>query len=225
MDVFSRVITTILSNDPKLITKTTAMQLLAPVMDFDPLKELHSLKKEEEDTANAEAAAEGGGEESAGPEAANNPATWKVALDGGLITLNEYREMALGLGAIPDGDLTMPQYRAKFANTFVASTASVSEKSVDVATGKLEADEQRAQANEERSGESHEMKAEMHEESKKDRKKAREQGPTSGPPGAPPSGAAGTSRSAGKPGSPPKRPSSAPAKPSSGSALPAAPPK
>lgn len=227
MDVFSRVITTILGNDPKLMTKTTAMQLLAPVMDFDPLKELHSLKKEEEDTANAEAAAEGeGGEgESAGPEAANNPATWKVALDGGLITLNEYREMALGLGAIPDGDLTMPQYRAKFANTFVASTASVSEKSVDVATGKLEADEQRAQANEERSGESHEMKAEMHEESKKDRKKAREAPATSGPPGASPSGGGGTSPSPGKPGSPPKRPSSAPAKPSSGSAPPAAPTK
>jgi len=51
------------------------------------------------------------------------PAAWKAGLDAGIVTLNEYRMGALGLGALPDGDLTMIQYRAKFAELFVANAA------------------------------------------------------------------------------------------------------
>ena len=216
-DTYSRVITTMLSNDPKIMTRRTAIKLLAPIMDYDAMQELHALKKEEEQEANdAAMAAEEGGEE--GEEApaspAENPVAWKTALEAGIITLNEYREKALNLGEIPDGDLTMPQYHSKYAQTFVSSVAATSEKSVDIATGKQEADESRNQ-------ESHDMKKEMHEEAKKDKaasRKAMAEGVT---PGSNQPGSASKTPSSGKPGSTPKRPNSAPAKPSSGSSAPA----
>lgn len=208
MNTFSQVLSSILTSDPKLMTQRTAIKLLAPIMDFDAMQELHAIKREEEQEAmeaqSAEEGAEGEGEEASGSPA-ENPVAWKTALEAGIITLNEYREKALGLGEIPDGDLTMPQYRSKYAQTFVASTASVSEKSVDVATGKHEADEQRTQ-------ESHDMKKEMHEESKKD-KLANRQAMKSGESNQP--GSASNAQSPGKPKQSPKRPSSAPAKPSS----------
>ena len=165
-DTASRVVTSLLTSDPKLMTKTTAVKFMAPLMDYDPLAELQALKKEEQDAAAAEAAApaegeedseggeegaetEGEGGESAGEEGekdptsavAGNPAAWKAALDAGIITLNEYREKALGLGAIPDGDLTMVQYRAKYTQIFVANTAAQSEKMVDMVSGKFESDQ------------------------------------------------------------------------------------
>jgi hypothetical protein len=210
-----------LSNDPKIITRRTAIKLLAPIMDYDAMQELHALKREEEQEANeaAMAAEEGGAEgEEAPASPAENPVAWKTALDAGIITLNEYREKALNLGEIPDGDLTLPQYHSKYAQTFVSSTAALSEKSVDVATGKQEADEVRNQ-------ESHDMKKEMHEETKKDKaasRKAMAEGVTSG---SNQPGSASSARSSGKPGSSPKRPSSAPSKPASGSSSPAKAPK
>lgn len=154
-DTASRVVTTLLTSDPKLVTKTTAVRFMAPLMDYDPLVELHALKKEEQDAAMAEEAAsneeEGAegeeataSEEAADPTAstAGNPASWKAALDAGIVTLNEYREKALGLGAIPDGDLTMVQYRAKYSEVFVANTAATSEKMVDMVSGKFQADQE-----------------------------------------------------------------------------------
>lgn len=215
-DTYSRVITTLLGNDPKVLTRETAMQLLAPVMDFDSIKELHALKRSEEDESASQAAAEP--EEEAAPEgpaAAGNPMTWKTALDGGVITLNEYREKALGLGAIPDGDLTMPQYRSKYADVFVGATAAVSEKSVDIANGM-------ADRNEERTQENHEMKKENHEHQKKSRERALKAGvqQPAGPPGSAP-----TSQSSGRPGQPQGRPSNAPGAPASGSGAPVPPKK
>lgn len=198
----SQIITTILTSDPKLMTRRTALNYLAPVMDFDPMQELHALKREEEQEANEAAMSEE--EESEGSEEetpGSNPVSWKTALEAGIITLNEYREKALGLGEIPDGDLTMPQYRAKYAQTFVASTASVSEKSVDVATGKMQADEERAQ-------ESHDMKKEAHDLNQENRKQSMEAAKNgSMPPGQP--GAQPTS-SSNQPSAKPKKPASEP---------------
>ena len=132
-----RVATT--AKDAEFMTKSTAVTYAAPFLDMDPLKELHSLKREEESrlaeeaaaTASGSAAADGeevadGGEamEPEKPAEAISPAAWKVALEEGLITMNEYREKALGgLGAIPYGDLTLIQYKAKFAEIFVANAA------------------------------------------------------------------------------------------------------
>jgi hypothetical protein len=207
-----------LSNDPKIITRRTAIKLLAPIMDYDAMQELHALKREEEQEANeaAMAAEEGGAEsEEAAASPAENPVTWKTALEAGIITLNEYREKALNLGEIPDGDLTMPQYHAKYAQTFVSSVAATSEKSVDIATGKQ-------QATEERDQESHDMKKEMHEETKKDKAASRKAMAEGGPiAGSNRPGSASSAQSSGKPGSNPKRPNSAPVKPSSGSSSPA----
>lgn len=218
-DTYSRVITTLLSNDPKVLTRGTAMQLLAPVMDYDHLKELHAIKREESDEEQAAAAAPPEEEEaSTGPETANNPAAWKTALDSGIITLNEYREKALGLGAIPDGDLTMVQYRSKYAEVFVGSTAAVSEKSIDMMTGKADQDEARTQ-------ESHDMKKENHKEQKKTREEQRKALKAGGGLPGSPSGGAPTSPSAGQRGQPQGRPNSAPAAPASGPASPAAPKK
>lgn len=212
---FAQVLTTILTSDPKLMTQRTAVKALAPIMDFDAMQELHALKREEEQEAmqaEAESGGEEGGEEgSGGAGPAENPVAWKTALEAGIITLNEYREMALGLGEIPDGDLTMPQYRSKYPQVFMASTAAVSEKSVDIASGKQEAEEARAQ-------ESHDMRKEMHEESKKDRVANRELRAS----GNVQPGQGASAQSADKPKSNPKRPSSAPAKKPSAASTPKA---
>lgn len=219
-DTYSRVITTLLGNEPKVLTRTTAMQLLAPVMDFDPLKELHSIKREEEDEEAKNAAAEAPPEEGMGgeaggaapsaPETANNPAMWSTALNSGIITLNEYREKALGLGAIPDGDLTIPQYRAKYASVFVSSTAATSDKSVDIVTGKGVMEERRAD----------EMLAMKREEHQEKKKATRAKKATAKPEPGIPTGAEATSPSAAQQALPQERPNSAPEEPSSEPAAP-----
>jgi len=218
-ETMQRVYSTMVTSDPPQMTNTTAMMALAQAFKFDPLKEIKALQKEKADKEAAEAASasegegEEGGDEGADATASGpDTAAWKTALEAGIITLNEYREKALQLGAIPDGDLTMPQYRSKYASLFVAATASVSPKAADIASGAHEGNEQRAQ-------ESHEMRKENHEEQKKAREEARANGalPSSGQPGAP--GAQGAKPSGGKEGSPAssqkktpqERPSSAPA--------------
>lgn len=128
-----RVATT--AKDSEMMTKSAAIVFSAPFLDIDPIKTLHELKKEADAAAAEEAAAqaqpgdpgmggEGGGpvdETTGAPEM--NPAAWKAALDNGLVTLNEYREKALGLGNLPDGDLTLIQYKAKYAQIYVANAA------------------------------------------------------------------------------------------------------
>lgn len=215
-DTASRVLTSLLTSDPKLLTKTTAIKFMAPLMDYDPLAELQALKKEEQDAAAAEEASEPEeGEEGAEEEetaedptasTSGNPASWKAALDSGIVTLNEYREKALGLGAIPDGDLTMVQYRAKYSQIFVASTAAQSEKMVDMVNGKFEQE----QTDKEQDREDKMVQAEQAAKERAEAlKSAKEQNAT-----------AGTSQSAGQPGQPPGRRSNAPAGPQSGSAKP-----
>ena len=212
-DTYSRVVTTMLSNDPKVLTQATAIKMLAPVLDFDPMMELHAIKREEEEQQNQEAlAAEEGGEEETPTETAK-PADWNTALENGLVTVNEYREN-LGLGALPDGDLTLTQYRAKHAQVFVASTAAVSEKSVDIATGKMQQDHQNQMEDREMRQEDRERSIKREDEG---RAAAKQQG-------APP-GRAGTSGSSGPSGSPQGRPSSAPGGSSGGSKPPTSPPK
>lgn len=48
---------------------------------------------------------------------------YKYEIDGGIVTLNEVRATK-GLGPIADGELTMPQYRAKYAGLFDAAGQS-----------------------------------------------------------------------------------------------------
>lgn len=204
-----RVATT--AKDSDVMTKGTAINYYAPFLDIDPIKEIHALKRAEEQTDADEAAAAGtdgagaegdgaapeegadagagapaedgstppaSGEGAGTPAPASNPATWGKALESGIVTLNEYRQNALGLGAIPDGDLTMVQYRAKYAQLFVAN-AAVTNPAVAA-------------------------------------KAALPQAPTAPGkpgPGSTPSGEGQTSPSEGQPAPPPKRPSSAPEEP------------
>lgn len=193
------------AKDATLISGQTIKRYVATLFGVDPIKEIHTMKKEEEEASLDEQAAdaEGGqGGAAAGaapadgedpnaaptptdvPESASNPASWKAALDAGIITINEYREKALGLGALPDGDLTTTQYKAKYSSLFVASTAATSPQGVNMALGQDD--------------------------------KKEEGGKPGGanPPGKKPSGGqqpkAGTSASPKKSAQPPKRPSSAP---------------
>jgi len=124
----------------------------------------------------------------------------------GIVTLNEYREKALGLGAIPDGDLTMVQYRAKYSEVFVANTAATSEKMVDMVNGKFQADQDDKVAD-------REEKAAQAEQADKEKAEALKAGVVQ-------PGVAGTSPSAGQPGQPPERRNSAPVAKPSGRAAP-----
>lgn len=134
IETAQRIATT--GKDSEVFTKESAVKYWMGAAGLDPLKEIHALKKAEESAAMSEAAA--GGEEGApegeeaAPEGAEGPdaMTWKEALAQGICTINEYREGALQLGAIPDGDLTLVQYRAKHQDIWVSNTAAQSQEMV-----------------------------------------------------------------------------------------------
>jgi len=196
------------AKDSTLVSGQSIKRYVAVLLGLDPIKEIHTMKKEEEEASLDEQAAteaQGGGaagatDPAAGgapadgeegavaptdvPESASNPATWKAALDAGIITINEYREKALGLGALPDGDLTTTQYKAKYTSLFVASTAATSPQAANMAMG---ADDKK-------------------EEGQNGKPGANGKKPTGGQ-----QPKAGTSGSSKKSAQPPKRPSSAPA--------------
>lgn len=157
-DIEAAIRLSTMAKDSMVLTKSSTVGFFAPFMDIDPLKELNGLKREEaeaaevsggedeegsdeeeaDDTGDEGSEEEGtpeGGTGSSSPAAAQNPAAWKAALESGVITLNEYREMALGLGAIPDGDLTLFQYRAKYAEVTLAATATTSNEAVKALVG------------------------------------------------------------------------------------------
>lgn len=195
------------AKDSTLVSGQSIKRYVAVLLGLDPIKEIHTMKKEEEEASLDEQAAteaQGGGaagatdpaaagaegEEGAPaaptdvPESASNPATWKAALDAGIITINEYREKALGLGALPDGDLTTTQYKAKYPQIFVAATAATSPQAANMAMGQ------------------------------DDKKEEGQNGKPGATPGKKPTGSqqpkAGTSASQKKSAQPPKRPSNAP---------------
>lgn len=132
IETAQRIATT--GKDSEVLTKETAIKYWMGLTELDPLKEIHALKKAEEDAAmSADTGEEGAeGEEGAAPEEPEGPdaMTWKEALAQGICTINEYREGALQLGAIPDGDLTLVQYRSKHQDIWVANTAAQSQEMV-----------------------------------------------------------------------------------------------
>lgn len=113
------------AKDAEVLTKESVIRYIAPLMGIDPLKEITSLKRAEDAAQEAQAADT---EEEPAEEQPEKPdaTAWKTALDTGLCTINEYRENVLMLGALPDGDLTLPQYRASHSELFVAANAVMS---------------------------------------------------------------------------------------------------
>lgn len=112
------------AKDSEMLTKESAIRYFGPLMGLDPLKEIIALKRAQEDQQALEAPEDEEPAETETPEV--DAAGWKAALDAGLCTINEYRENVLQLGALPDGDLTLPQYRASHAELFVAAQAVMS---------------------------------------------------------------------------------------------------
>lgn len=127
VDTAIRLATT--AKDSEVLTKTSAVNYFAPLMGVDPLKELLALKKEAE--ANAPPPEEEGAEEGAPEEAEADAVAWKEALQQGLCTINEYREKVLLLGALPDGDYTLPEYKAMHAELFTAAAAVASQAAIN----------------------------------------------------------------------------------------------
>ena len=133
------------AKDAEVLTKESVIRYIAPLMGIDPLKEIIALKKAADAAQEAEAAS---AEEEPEEEAPEKPdaAAWKAALETGLCTINEYRENVLSLGALPDGDLTLPQYRASHAELFVAATAVMSPQAANQAVNPQNPEEKELQA-------------------------------------------------------------------------------
>lgn len=215
IETAQRIATT--GKDSEVFTKESAIKYWMTAAGLDPLKEIHALKKAEESAAMAAAPAEGeegasGGEEEA-PEGAEGPdaMTWKEALAQGICTINEYREGALQLGAIPDGDLTLVQYRAKHQDIWVSNTAAQSQEMVKAMVAasqpkpELDTSQSRGRVP---GGRPPPQSAGRYQNGNSGKKQA-------SAPRAQPS-KAGTSPSSSKPGSSPARPNNAPAKKPSG---------
>lgn len=117
-------------------SKKHAMRFLAPYLGYndpsgmqremDEEAAAEAAKEEEEAPAEDETGAEGGEDTSA--DTGTDPKLFQFTVEEakiGLCTLNEYRQ-GRGCGALPDGDLTLPQYMAKHPEVFIAATAVVS---------------------------------------------------------------------------------------------------
>lgn len=113
-------------------SKKHAMRFLAPYLDYsDPAamqREMDEEAAEQAAAAQEEAPPEdtsgGGGGEGDGTDPRLFQFTAEEAKIG-LCTINEYRQ-GRGCGALPDGDLTLPQYMAKHPEVFIAATAVTS---------------------------------------------------------------------------------------------------
>ena len=213
IETAQRIATT--GKDSEVLTKESALRYWLSFTDLDPLKEIHALKKSEEDAAMSDASAMGGegeeGGEEAAPEEPEGPdaATWKEALAQGICTINEYREGALQLGAIPDGDLTLVQYRSKHQDIWVANTAAQSQEMVKAMVQASQPQPDPTQTGLPRGqGQTPPRNAAKSQTGSSGNRQA------SSPKGQP--SKAGTSPSSSKPGSPQARPNSAPAKKPSG---------
>jgi hypothetical protein len=207
IETAQRIATT--GKDSEVLTKETAIKYWMGLTELDPLKEIHALKKAEEDAAmSADTGEEGAeGEEGAAPEEPEGPdaMTWKEALAQGICTINEYREGALQLGAIPDGDLTLVQYRSKHQDIWVANTAAQSQEMV-----KAMVQASQPQPDPNQMG----VMGKQGALQKPGAPRVAKSGQSSAPKGQP--SKAGTSPSSSKPGSPQARPNNAPAKKPSG---------
>ena len=111
------------AKDGQLLDRKSSITWLMPFYDLDSARVLEALDKEAADQAAQDEAA-------AVPEEPPSTTYSPAEIENGLVTINEVRE-GKGLGAIPDGDLTLPQYKAKNPELFVASTAATSTQAVD----------------------------------------------------------------------------------------------
>lgn len=114
----------------EFLSKADCIRFISPYLGMDTqhiMKELEREKKEAE--AAEETAAEASSEEEVpAPQLPEKPSD--KALQDGLVTINEYR-MSIGLGPLPGGDLTLPQYRATNPGLFMASELPTSKAMLD----------------------------------------------------------------------------------------------
>jgi hypothetical protein len=68
------------------------------------------------------------------PPAADAVKFFQYEIEGGLVTIDEVRK-AKGLPPIKDGHLTLPQYRAKYQQTFAESTVAQASGTAAVIAG------------------------------------------------------------------------------------------
>ena len=117
-DTEAAVRTATMAKDSMVLDKENTIRFISPFFnDLDPLVVMEALAREEmaQQMADEEAAA---AEEEPAEEENLKPDI--DILEAGLMTMNEAREK-MGLGAMPDGDLTLPQYRNKYPELFAMS--------------------------------------------------------------------------------------------------------
>lgn len=117
------------AKDSEVLSKRDCINYFASYMGMDPqhiMKELEREKKE----AEAAEAEESGGEEAEVPEPMPPQKPSDAAVMQGLITINEYR-MSIGLGPLPGGDMTLPQYKATNPDLFLAAELPTSKAMID----------------------------------------------------------------------------------------------
>lgn len=113
-DTEAAVRTATMAKDAMVLDKENTVRFISPFFnDLDPLVVMEALAREEiaQQMADEEAA-----QQEEQPEEENLKPDIDI-LEAGLMTMNEAREK-MGLGAMPDGDLTLPQYRNKYPELF-----------------------------------------------------------------------------------------------------------
>jgi hypothetical protein len=115
------------AKDSEVLSKNDCIKYFAGYLQLDPQHIIKELAREAKETEAKEAEDEEGGEEVPEPMPPQKPSDAMV--QNGLITINEYR-MSLGLGPIPGGDMTLPQYRATNPDLFLASEIPTSKEMI-----------------------------------------------------------------------------------------------
>lgn len=117
------------AKDSEVLSKNDCIRFFASYMGLDPQHILKDLEREKKETEAAEKEA-GGGEEEEIPEPMPPQKPSDAAVMQGLITINEYR-MSIGLGPLPGGDMTLPQYKATNPDLFLAAELPTSKAMID----------------------------------------------------------------------------------------------
>lgn len=117
-----------MAKDSEVLSKRDCIAYFSTYLGMDPQHIMKELEREKKETEKEEAESEEGGDEVPEPMPPQKPSDAMVLQ--GLITINEYR-MSLGLGPIPGGDMTLPQYRASNPDMFLASELPTSKAMID----------------------------------------------------------------------------------------------
>jgi hypothetical protein len=113
----------------EFLAKEDCVRFIAPYLGMEATHILKELEREKKETE-AKEAEESEDEETDIPEPQLPEKPSDSALKDGLVTINEYR-MAIGLGPLPGGDLTLPQYRATNPGLFMAAELPTSKAMID----------------------------------------------------------------------------------------------